>query len=393
MAELIINGIEHGNLNITYDEKTDLIERNMSRHEIDYRCKLPENKNKNVEITFRRNEDGLYVKIEDQGDGFDWRRFLNIDPARANNHGRGIAQTRALSFDALQYNRQCRNRHCRRRGGTRMVKLFSFFVMTLGVLCVSAQAQAVQCSMGTVPQFHAQRQFSIWTPILKELEKRTECEFIWKRSSSIGDFNKNLQEEDFDFAYVNPRMIPVVHDKHGYIPLVHSGEKKLQGIVVVSKDSPIKTLADLQNSEIAFPSEHAFAASQVVQSELTGQHSLNFNPTYLGSHSRAYILVVRGNYQAAGGVLSTLNEQNDFIRKNLRILYRTEKFPPHAIIAHPRMGEDVIQSVKTALLDMAIEKPELLAEIPMAGTVETNINDYESLKSIPLRTLKEKTFE
>lgn len=105
LAELIINGIEHGNLNITYDEKTDLIERSMWRHEIDYRCKLPENKHKHVQVTFRRNEDGLYVKVEDQGDGFEWKRFLDIDPARAkDNHGRGIAQARAVSFDEVKFN-------------------------------------------------------------------------------------------------------------------------------------------------------------------------------------------------------------------------------------------------------------------------------------------------
>lgn len=105
LAELIINGIEHGNLGITYEEKTDLIERSMWRHEINYPCNLPENKKKLVQVTFRRNEDGLYVKVEDQGEGFDWKSFLDIDPARAkDNHGRGIAQARAVSFDKLQYN-------------------------------------------------------------------------------------------------------------------------------------------------------------------------------------------------------------------------------------------------------------------------------------------------
>lgn len=105
LAELMINGIEHGNLGLTYEEKTDLIERGMWRHEIDYRCTLPKNKHKKVQVIFRRNEDGLYVKIEDDGDGFDWRRYLDIDPARAkDNHGRGIAQARAVSFDALKYN-------------------------------------------------------------------------------------------------------------------------------------------------------------------------------------------------------------------------------------------------------------------------------------------------
>lgn len=105
LAELIINGVEHGNIRLTYDEKTDLIERSMWRHEIDYRCNLPENRKKKVNVQFRRNEDGLYLRVEDDGEGFDWKRYLDIDPARAkDNHGRGIAQARAVSFDELKYN-------------------------------------------------------------------------------------------------------------------------------------------------------------------------------------------------------------------------------------------------------------------------------------------------
>ncbi|MDH5723644.1 MAG: response regulator [Alphaproteobacteria bacterium] len=105
LAELIINAVEHGNLEISYEEKSDLIERGVWREEIDRRAQLPEHRKKKVEVTFRRNEDGLYVKIGDEGKGFDWQRYLEIDPSRAtHNHGRGIAQANAVSFDELKYN-------------------------------------------------------------------------------------------------------------------------------------------------------------------------------------------------------------------------------------------------------------------------------------------------
>ncbi len=105
LAELMTNAIEHGNLHISYEEKSDLIERCIWREEIDRRANLPEHQDKKVKVVFRRNEDGTCVKIEDKGKGFEWRRFLEIDPARAtHNHGRGIAQANAISFDELRYN-------------------------------------------------------------------------------------------------------------------------------------------------------------------------------------------------------------------------------------------------------------------------------------------------
>jgi two-component system cell cycle response regulator len=39
------------------------------------------------------------------GPGFDWKKYMVIEPSRAkDNHGRGIAQARAMSFDRLSYN-------------------------------------------------------------------------------------------------------------------------------------------------------------------------------------------------------------------------------------------------------------------------------------------------
>lgn len=105
LAELVINGVEHGNLGISYKEKTDLIKRGLWQAEADRRVILPENKHKKVRVTFCRKEAELYVKIEDEGKGFDWQRYLEVDPARAmDNHGRGIAYARAVSFDEIHYN-------------------------------------------------------------------------------------------------------------------------------------------------------------------------------------------------------------------------------------------------------------------------------------------------
>lgn len=105
LGELLINAIEHGNLGIGYTMKTKLVEAGTWRAEIERMQKLPEHINKIATATIAHKEDGTYVIIEDQGQGFDWRKYMKIDPARAgDNHGRGIAQANATSFDKLSYN-------------------------------------------------------------------------------------------------------------------------------------------------------------------------------------------------------------------------------------------------------------------------------------------------
>lgn len=94
ISEMITNAIEHGNLGITYREKSELIEKGEWLKEIERRLNLPENVNKYVYLTLKRRGNTMTVLIEDQGPGFDWTKYLEMDEVRVfDNHGRGIAIT------------------------------------------------------------------------------------------------------------------------------------------------------------------------------------------------------------------------------------------------------------------------------------------------------------
>jgi CheY-like chemotaxis protein len=104
LTELLLNAVEHGNLGITYEEKSAMRDKDEWEKEVHRRLALPENAGKRVEIRFERDAESVRFTIRDAGNGFDWTRFLDIDPARAfDTHGRGIAMARRLSFSSLDY--------------------------------------------------------------------------------------------------------------------------------------------------------------------------------------------------------------------------------------------------------------------------------------------------
>jgi CheY-like chemotaxis protein/anti-sigma regulatory factor (Ser/Thr protein kinase) len=104
LTELLVNAVEHGNLGITYEEKSALNASGGWDAEVLRRLSMPENASKTVELTMERAGGELRFTIRDQGPGFDWRKYLDVDPSRAfDNHGRGIAMARALSFDRIEY--------------------------------------------------------------------------------------------------------------------------------------------------------------------------------------------------------------------------------------------------------------------------------------------------
>ena len=104
LNELLINAVEHGNLGISFAEKTKLVLEGRIFEEIERRLALPENREKWGLLTFETSAGQLCVRIKDEGNGFDWRPYLEIDPERATSpNGRGIATSRQLSFTAVEY--------------------------------------------------------------------------------------------------------------------------------------------------------------------------------------------------------------------------------------------------------------------------------------------------
>jgi len=104
LTELLVNGVEHGNLGITYEEKSLLRNCHQWEAEVIRRLDLAENAAKRVDVQFQRVGEEIRFHIRDAGDGFDWTRYLDIDPRRAfDTHGRGILLARHFSFSNLEY--------------------------------------------------------------------------------------------------------------------------------------------------------------------------------------------------------------------------------------------------------------------------------------------------
>lgn len=104
LSELILNGIEHGNLELGYDDKKQLMQAGRWHDEVDKRLSSPLYDRRQVRVKVARSQDVLRIEITDEGKGFDWQRYLDFDPTRAfDPNGRGISMARVMSFASLEY--------------------------------------------------------------------------------------------------------------------------------------------------------------------------------------------------------------------------------------------------------------------------------------------------
>jgi DNA-binding response OmpR family regulator len=104
LSELMVNAVEHGNLRIGYAEKSEMRRNEVWEQEVEVRLSDPVLGARRARVVFRRMPEQLTFTISDEGEGFDWRSYLEFAPERAfDPNGRGIAMARLASFASLDY--------------------------------------------------------------------------------------------------------------------------------------------------------------------------------------------------------------------------------------------------------------------------------------------------
>jgi len=104
LTELLINAVEHGNLEIDYATKSQLLEAGQWHEEVERRLTEPAYADRMVSVECQFIHPVATITIRDQGQGFVWDNYLEMRPDRAFDlHGRGIAMAKQLSFSAVEY--------------------------------------------------------------------------------------------------------------------------------------------------------------------------------------------------------------------------------------------------------------------------------------------------
>ena len=104
LFEMIMNAIEHGNCEISYEEKTQYLTAHGDIIPlIRERCGDPRFASRRVRVTYRISPHESSFRIHDDGAGFDWRRRFSDEAVNFGMHGHGIRMTRHYMAN-LHYN-------------------------------------------------------------------------------------------------------------------------------------------------------------------------------------------------------------------------------------------------------------------------------------------------
>ena len=104
LMELLTNAIEHGNLAFGFESKQQSMLNNTWSADLLARQISAEYSQCKVQVTTMRSNGTMHIIIKDDGQGFDWQRYIYSDtPGNlADPNGRGISKARVM-LDDMQY--------------------------------------------------------------------------------------------------------------------------------------------------------------------------------------------------------------------------------------------------------------------------------------------------
>src|SRR5438094_1369315 len=238
---------------------------------------------------------------------------------------------------------------------TRWLATGSVVILLLVALESKGWTQNQQLSFGVIiwrsPTLTAQ----FWNPILRYVSDKSGVSLHLKVAPTGPEHSAMVRRGEPHFLYSNHNFIKE-NEESGYRVFARPKGDAQSGEIVVLKDSPIKTLADLEGREMAFPHTAAFLGYHLPMDALL-RKGINITGHFAGTQEGAMTQLKAGRVVAAGVNAEVMRAFAQ--RENIayRVLWSSEKYLSLALSALPSVPGEKVKAVREAFLQMA-DDPE-----------------------------------
>jgi phosphonate transport system substrate-binding protein len=227
-----------------------------------------------------------------------------------------------------------------------------------------------------------------WNPILSYVSQKTGVNLDLKLSKTIQENTARAETGTFDFLYTNHFFTPE-RDRLGYRVIARPAGPGIRGQIVVTEDSPIRTLQDLDGKAVAFSTPDGMAGYWLPMDALL-KAGVQAKPVFSGSHHASLVMATRKDVAAVGINDTVLDNFTQRGGARYRVLWTSKVYNDLCIMAHPRVPKEKVDAVKAALAGM-LKDPvgrkiledgaALLQSDDELGFVPSSSRDYDDYRA------------
>jgi len=210
-------------------------------------------------------------------------------------------------------------------------------------------------------------------PLTKYLSSKIGHAVNFHASANLSSAVEDLGMNTTQIAYLTPAAYLEAHEKYSAMPLVkplNKGKGTFTLVIVVNKDSPIKSPSELRGKRFAFGDRKALLQPAVVRN--AGIRLEDFaSYGYLDHYDNIAKAVLNGDFDA-GIVKDTVAEK--FAAQGLSVIYTSAPLPSYVFAVNRKLDPRIIAKLKNAMLSL---KNDTEAHKAILSSLEKGYDGFE----------------
>ena len=247
---------------------------------------------------------------------------------------------------------------------------------------------------GVLNQRSVQLTAEYWNPILRYVSERSGVPLELRMGKTAVETTAMTVRGEFAFVFTNHLFTPK-RDHLGYRVIARPDSPDIQACIAVRKDFPFRSLSDLDEQTVVFPSREAFVGYWVPMDALL-KSGIKVQAVFGGNQEGAIAQLQAGAVEAAAvnnRVLENYGRRENF---RYRVIWISEPYHDLPVMVNPAVPKSKAEAVRNALIGMrndpegrkVLETSAALLKLPEpAGFVSADDHDYDNYRQFYRKTV------
>lgn len=274
-------------------------------------------------------------------------------------------------------------------------KIFSYLlvgILELFAISISYAAEP-PLHIGIFPRRNAAITMEIFQPLAKYLSEQLNRPVHLETAKDFEAYWQAIKERRYDIAHYSQAHYVQSQAKYGYELLLineERGKSTTTGVILVRKDSGIKTLQDLKGKKILFGGDKKAMMSYIVNKvalRRAGIKDDEYTEDFSKNPPNAALAVFYKQVDAAGigeSVMHLPLVKDKINAGQLTYLLQTEPFPFHPWAVKAELDPSLKAAIKKAMLDLnnSVEGKKILEAAELSGFKDATDADFDTTREI-----------
>ncbi len=269
------------------------------------------------------------------------------------------------------------------------IALFCFLCIGASPLGAAPEAATAPSRLvfGFLPILSSERLVERFLPLVNYLSERTGIDIRMETAADFATFIARTQKRNrYAILFTAPHLFYLAQQR-GYRALARVDLEAMRAVIVVPRNSPIRSLQQLRGHSMATTGPLALS-TLLIRERLAPAGLMNDDAELrwvdTPSHIAALLSAYRGNTDAAAVMQPVFRRVKTDLRHNMRVIASSAGVPHIPLAVAPWLDEVTAQRLRDILLQMHrdAEGRQVLAHLDWPSFVPVGAHDYDRLRSL-----------